>query len=132
MAKSETTVDAQPRRSIFALPRFRFSLAWMLICVTLIAVALGLSIAIGSLVTTLLFAIVYCVLPTPLVIFAIFARGDSQAFAIGALIPWWTLQTWMPGASSFSNAIWLLVMCTACGVVAGITRRWIRFTGSGS
>ena len=87
----------------------------MLICVTAIAVALGLSMVIGSFVATLLFAIVYCVLPTPLVIFAIFARGDTQAFAIGALIPWWTLQTWMPGAFSFSSAIWLLAMCTACG-----------------
>ena len=102
----------------------------MLICVTAIAVALGLSMVIGSFVATLLFAIVYCVLPTPLVIFAIFARGDTQAFAIGALIPWWTLQTWMPGGSSFSSAIWLLAMCTACGAVAAITRRWIRFTGS--
>jgi hypothetical protein len=130
MAKSETATDSRARRSIFSLPRFRFSLAWMLICVTVIAVALGLSITIGSLVATLLFAVVYCVLPTPLLIFAIFARGDSQAFAIGALIPWWTLQTWMPGASSFSNAIWLLVMCSVCGTVAAITRRWIRFTGS--
>ncbi len=42
----------------------------MLICVTAIAVAFGLSMAIGSLLATLLFAIVYCVLPTPLVIFA--------------------------------------------------------------
>jgi hypothetical protein len=130
MAKSDSTVESRERRSIFSLPRFQFSLGWMLICVTLIAVALMLSIKIGSLVATLLFAIVYCVLPTPLLIFAIFARGDSQAFAIGALIPWWTLQTWMPGASSFSSAIWLLVMCTVCGTVAAITRRWIRFTGS--
>jgi hypothetical protein len=130
MAKSDSNVESRPRRSIFSLPRFQFSLGWMLICVTLIAVALGLSITIGSLVATLLFAIVYCVLPTPLLIFAIFARGDSQAFAIGALIPWWTLQNWMPGASSFSSAIWLLVMCSVCGTVGAITRRWIRFTRS--
>jgi hypothetical protein len=130
MPKSEAPSDNQPHRSRFSLRRFRFSLAWMLICVTAIAVALGLSMVIGSFVATLLFAIVYCVLPTPLVIFAIFARGDTQAFAIGALIPWWTLQTWKPGSSSFSSAIWLLAMCTACGAVAAITRRWIRFTGS--
>src|SRR3954471_23423299 len=118
MAKSETAADSHARRSMFSLPHFRFSLAWMLICVTVIALALGLSITIGSLVATLFFAVVYCLLPTPLLIFAIFARGDSQAFAIGALIPWWTLQTWMPGRSSFSNAIWLLVMCSVCGTVA--------------
>lgn len=130
MAKPEVAADSKSRRSIFALPRFRFSLAWMLICVTLIAVALALSIKMASMLATLLFAVVYCVLPTPLVIVAVFARNDYQAFAIGALIPWWTLQTWLPGASTISDAIWLLAMCSACGVVAAITRRWIRFTGS--
>jgi|1185.fasta_scaffold174561_2 hypothetical protein len=130
MPKSESGSDNKTHQSRFALRRFRFSLAWMLICVTAIAVALGLSMVIGSFVATLLFAIVYCVLPTPLVIFAIFARGDTQAFAIGALIPWGTSQTWMPHESSFSNAVWLLTMCTVCGAVAAVTRRWIRFTGT--
>ena len=130
MPKSERPSASQPYLSRFSFRRFRFSLAWMLICVTAIAVALGLSMVIGSFVATLLFAIVYCVLPTPLAIFAIFARGDTQAFAIGALIPWWTLQTWMPGAPSFSRAVWLLAICTVCGAVAAVTRRWIRFTGS--
>jgi hypothetical protein len=130
MAKPESTTEAGPSRRLLSLPRFRFSLAWLLVCVTIIAVALGLSITLSSLVATLLFAIVYCVLPTPLLICAIFARGEVQAFAIGALIPWWTLSTWLPSATSISMASWLLMMCTLCGVVAAITRRLIRRGGS--
>jgi hypothetical protein len=129
MSKKEATTQTQPARPLLAVPRFRFSLAWLLICVTVVALALGISITLGSLVATLLFAVVYCVLPTPLLICAIFARGDVQAFAIGALIPWWTSNTWLPSASSFSMAIWLLVMCTICGVVAAITRRFVRRSG---
>jgi hypothetical protein len=121
--------DARTPRSKVPLPRFRFSLAWLLMCVTIVALAFGLSVTLGSLVATLLFAMVYCVLPTPLLICAVFARGDVQAFAIGALIPWWTLSTWLPNASSFAMAIWLLVMCTVCGVVGMVTRRWIRGAG---
>jgi len=129
MPKTEPTTNTRTSRPRVSLPRFRFSLAWLLICVTIVAIALGLSVTLGALVATLLFAIVYCVLPTPLLICAIFARGDAQAFAIGALIPWWTLGTWLPNASSFAMAIWLLVMCTTCGAVAVLTRRWIRRVG---
>lgn len=118
-----STGNSLPPSTRSRLPRFRFSLAWLLIAMTIIAIGLGLSVTVGSLVATLLFAVVYCVLPTPLLICAVFARGDIQAFAIGALVPWWTVNTWMPGASSLSMAIWLLVMCTTCGAVAVITRR---------
>jgi hypothetical protein len=129
MPKTEPTTNTRSSRPTVSLPRFRFSLAWLLICVTIVAIALGLSVTLGSLVATLLFAIVSCVLPTPLLICAIFARGDAQAFAIGALIPWWTLSTWLPNASSLSMAIWLLVMGTTCGAVAVVTRRLIRRGG---
>ena len=50
MPKSESGSDNKTHQSRFALRRFRFSLAWMLICVTAIAVALGLSMVIGSFV----------------------------------------------------------------------------------
>jgi hypothetical protein len=90
-----------------------------------IAVLLGLWVTVSSLLATLLFAVVYCLLPTPLVICAIFARGDAQAVAIGVLIPWWTRSSWLPNSSYIFMAIWLLTMCAACGVIAAITRRWI-------
>ncbi|HEX3601860.1 MAG TPA: hypothetical protein VHU84_17030 [Lacipirellulaceae bacterium] len=124
----QSSNTGRTQRRLFALPRFQFSLAWLLICVTIVAIALGLSMVVGSLLGTLIFAIVYCVLPTPLLICAIFARKDTQAFAIGALVPWWTLNTWLPNASSISMSLWLLLMCTICGVLAAITRRWIRIT----
>ncbi|MFO0788956.1 MAG: hypothetical protein U0805_05825 [Pirellulales bacterium] len=99
---------------------------------TLVALALGLSATLGSLVATLLLAFVYCIVPTPLVIGAVFARGDVQAFAIGALVPWWASNSWLPGTSSFSRPIWLVAMCAICGLIAVLTRRAIRCDGSRS
>jgi hypothetical protein len=130
MPNSEPTPNTRSSRPLISLPRFQFSLAWLLIVVTVVAVVLGLSVTLGSLLGTVFFAIVYCVLPTPLVICAIFARGDIQAFAIGAIVPWWTVASWMPNTSSFFSAIWLVVVSTTCGTVAAITRRWIRRSGA--
>jgi hypothetical protein len=119
-----------PSRSLFSLPRFQFSLTGLLITVTVVAVLLGFAHVFGDFVGAVLFAVVCCVLPTPLVICAIFARGDIQAFAIGALVPWWTLIGWMPNRSALSIALWLLFMPAICGIVATFTRRWIqRFGG---
>jgi hypothetical protein len=60
--------------------------------------------------------------------FAIYARGDLQAFAIGALVPWVMMIALRIVAinSLFAAAVWLLPMCVICGVVAAATRRWIQ------
>jgi hypothetical protein len=130
MPNTDTTTEYRPTRRILPLPKFQFSLARLLIAVTVIAVVLGFAHVFGDFVGAVLFAFVCCVLPTPLIICAVFARGDIQAFAIGALVPWWTLIGWMPNRSAFSIALWLLFMPVICGIVATITRRWIqRFGG---
>jgi hypothetical protein len=113
-----------PRR-IFSLPKFQFSLAWLMIAVTVVALALALAHLVGDFLGLMLFAAVCCILPTPLVICAIFARGDLQAFAIGALIPWFTLYTWMSNSGSLSIAVWLVFLPAICGALAVATRRWI-------
>ena len=63
-------------------------------------------------------------MPTPLVVVAIYGRGDFQAFAIGALIPCVVL-TDLKFPSFFAMTIWLLPMCGICGALAVATRRWI-------
>jgi hypothetical protein len=91
------------------------------VCVVLFLLTLDdfLEIAVAS--------IVWCIIPTPLVIAALFARGDVQAFAIGAVIPWATfILLRLPSEASFIAAsIWLIPMCVICGVIAAVTRRWI-------
>ena len=129
MPKSDPITDSRSQRPILSLPRFQFSLAWLLIAVTIVAVALGLAVTVGSFVSAVLFAVICCVLPTPLVICAIFARGDVQAFAIGALVPWATLFAWAPGNSPFVFGVGLAVMATTCGALAVATRRLIRRAG---
>jgi amino acid permease len=117
---------SQPR---FSLRRFQFSLAWLLIAVTAVAILLGVTRIFGDFVAAVLFASICCVLPTPLLICAIFARGDVQAFSIGALVPWFTMFAWMPGRSGFAIALWLLVLPALCGAIATFTRRWIQYFG---
>lgn len=112
-----------------SLPKFQFSLAWLMIAVTCVALVLAVAHILGSVIGALLFATVCCVLPTPLVICAIFARGDLQAFAIGALVPWVTLFAWLPSQSFLSMALWLLILPIVCGVIGAFTRRWIRRHG---
>jgi hypothetical protein len=116
-----------PRVPPIPLPRFQFSLAKLMIMVTVVAVALALAVTLGGLLTSVFEALVWCVLPTPLIICAIYARGDLQAFAIGALVPWLTMLTvHVPAGSMFLPAtIWLLALGAICGTVAAATRRWV-------
>lgn len=125
MVPRNPILEAHASRNPGRPRRWQFSLAGLFLVVSAIAIVLGLSVTVGSFVATVIFGLVYCVLPTPLVICAIFARGDAQAFSIGVLIPWWTHNVWLPQASFVSLAIWLLAMGTTCGTVAAITRRWI-------
>jgi hypothetical protein len=107
-----------------AMPRFQFSLAWMLVFMTAIAVLLWLSLSLGMMI---LASFVWCVVPTPLVICALFARGSRQAFAIGALIPWlaFVVLRLPPTGSFISMTVWLLALGAICGWIAVFTRRWI-------
>ena len=123
MPEPETPPTRSTRRWL-PFPRFQFSLAWLLIAVTVAAVVMGFASSVRDLIGSLLFVTVCCVLPTPFVIAAIFGRGDIQSFAIGALVPWLTLLPWVS-----SMAIWLLVLPLICGTVAVITRRWLRLFG---
>ena len=119
--------DTSPTRSSqrwWPLPRFQFSLAWLLIAVTVAAILMGLASSFRGFIGSLLFVTVCCVLPTPFVIGAIFGRGDIQTFAIGALVPWLTLLPWIS-----SMAIWLLILPLICGTLAVVTRRWLRLFG---
>jgi hypothetical protein len=91
----------------------------MLIALTAVAIVLGLGVSWGIVMIAYL---VRCVVLTPLAILALFDRGDRQAFAIGALIPW--LATSQFG-SFVAHTIWLLVLGAVCGAIAVVTRRWI-------
>ena len=123
MPDPDTTSTRFPR-SWLPLPRFQFSLAWLLVGIVVVAVLMGMASSFRDFIGTLFFVSVCCVLPTPLVIAAIFGRGDIQSFAIGALVPWLTLLPWMS-----TMAIWLLILPIICGTLAVVTRRWLRLFG---
>ncbi len=114
-------------RSSWPLPRFQFSLAKLMLVVTAVAIGLALAVTIGGLIGAVFSALVWCVLPTPLIICAIYGRGDVQAFSIGALVPWISLMAMgVPVASTYLPAsIWLLILSGICGTVAAATRRWV-------
>jgi hypothetical protein len=84
---------------------------------------------VRDLVETTIAVLLWGVLPTPLVVFAIYARGDAQAFAIGALVPLITLGIFrFPSSiSPISGALWLIPVCLICGFIAAVTHRWIRY-----
>jgi hypothetical protein len=115
-------------------PRFQFSMFRLMVVVTLVALLLGLAVTFGGFINVLLISVVGCVLPTPLVVCAIFGGKDLRAFAIGALIPWFTqitLRFPAPASTAFLT-IWLLAMGGVCGAVAIATRRWLERTGNGA
>ena len=118
------TTSTRPARRWLPLPRFQFSLAWLVIAVIVVAVAMAMASSFRDFIGSLFFVSVCCVLPTPFVIAAIFGRGDIQSFAIGALVPWLTLLPWMS-----SMAVWLLILPIICGTLAVVTRRWLRLFG---
>ncbi len=112
-------------------PRFQFSLRWLLIAMTLVALACGLTGALGRPFTGFLAWTFYVVFPTPLITAAIYARDDLQAFAVGALVPW-TTTIWRDGpprtadwANLFGFVLFLLLFGGICGALAVATRRWL-------
>ena len=116
--------DPVTSRRSFLVPRPRFNLVWLVIAIVVVLVVLGAASSFRDLVGSLFFVSVCCVLPTPLVVAAIFGRGDIQTFAIGALVPWITLLPWLS-----SMFIWLLILPILCGTLAVVTRRWLRLFG---
>jgi hypothetical protein len=111
------------------MPRFQFSLWWLMATITVVAVALFVYVTFGNLLDMLFASLVWCILPTPLVIFAIYSRGDLQSLAIGALIPWVVLVGLdSPAFNSYLRAaLWLVPMGAICGVLAVVTRRWLEW-----
>jgi hypothetical protein len=137
--------STEPSPREFTLPRFRFSLRAQMILVTAVALILGLFAAGGwQIAWVLLHGLVYCLAPTPLVIIALFGRGELRTFSIGALVPWvgaWTQSppsfalVYNPGLSALQmfgwmlgSTIFMLVSSVACGVLAVFTTRWIAKT----
>jgi hypothetical protein len=110
------------------MAHFRFSLKWLMIALTITCVLLFLSVSISDFVPTTLAFAFWCIIPTPIVVIAIYGRGDQQAFAIGALVPWVTLTLFRtPVEFAFFTALfWMLPMCALCGLLAAATRRWIQ------
>jgi hypothetical protein len=88
---------------------------------------LFLATKVGRLFEIVLFSFVTCIVPTPLVICAVYGRGDVRAFSIGALNPWVvSIALRFPDPyGTFFEMIWLIVMGGICGVLAVVTRRWI-------
>jgi hypothetical protein len=128
MPKTEPPFKASSTRSLFALPRFQFSLWRLMVAVTVVAVLLFLVTKVGGFVEIVFASIVICIVPTPLVICAIYGRNDARAFSIGALIPWAAMVAFRIPAmpSSFFSVIWLFAMSGICGVIAVVTRRWVQ------
>jgi hypothetical protein len=108
-------------------PWFQFSMLRLMVAVTLLAILLGIATSFGGIVELVFVSLVWCIVPAPLLICAIFGSGDIQAFSIGALVPWTSLllkHEWSVG-SQFAGVIWLLVMGTVCGALSVATRRWL-------
>jgi hypothetical protein len=92
---------------------------------------LGLAVTFGGLIGTAVQILVWCVLPTPFVVCAIFGRGNLQSFAIGVLVPWAPLMMMgFPWQNAYIWAtFWLLIVGTLCGAIAVATRRWLERSG---
>lgn len=134
MPKSEPLPDHYSARPAPARPRFQFSLFWLMVAVTVVAVVLGLGASLGPVFGIVWYAalfLVRCAIPTPLLICAIYGRGSIRAFAIGALVPW--VVGFISEGQQLSVLMLLLTVCysLACGFLAVATWRWVRQSSDG-
>jgi hypothetical protein len=106
---------------------------WLMVVVTVACIVLFLTVSLGGYIGFLLVWLVCCLVPTPFVVFAIFARGDLQTFSIGALIPWvmFIIFQFPNTMSPLGGVLWLLPMSAVCGVVAAVCRRWLEASRRG-
>src|SRR5262245_13949875 len=96
-------------------PWLQFSMFRLMVVVTLAAILLGLAVTFGGFMEVMFVSLVWCVLPTPLIIGSIYAQRDIKTFSIGALVPWFTLiLTRFPITSFLGATIWLLAMSGVC------------------
>lgn len=109
------------------VPRWQFSLRWLLVAVTLVAVALALGVF--GLLSLLCGILLRGVLPTISAICAVYSRGDVRAFAIGAVIAFIPL---LVGGTESHNFTFLVgttlsqaLAVGLCGLVAVAVRRWL-------
>jgi hypothetical protein len=113
-------------------PPFQFSLRWLLIVVTVVALLLGLMVMFGGGVFANVLLLLY---PTPLVVTIVYAKGEVRTFAIGAVVPWLSLA--FLGSSRYANwaqletVLWMLFLAGLSGAVAVFTRRWLVRNGYG-
>jgi hypothetical protein len=100
-----------------------------MVAVTAAAVALFVYVTFSGIIQLAVASVLLCIVPTPIVVFAIYARGDLQSLAIGALIPWVVLiaQDSPVFNSYLLMFIWLLPMSAMCGVLAVAIRRWLHW-----
>jgi hypothetical protein len=112
------------------VPRLQFSLQWLLVAVTLVALLFGWSAMIGDSPFRMLAAGLYVIVPTPLIMGAVYGRGDTRAFSIGAFLPW--ISRWADGVPTgmaliyiLQSVTWLLLTGAVCGALAVTVRRWL-------
>jgi hypothetical protein len=121
--------DFMPSANSPRAPRFQFSLAALLLLITVTAVFLGLVTTVAGSILFLVFSwIILYILPTVILVWAIYGSGDVRAFAIGALVPIvaFTIQGQTAAGHSFmERTIGLAATSGVCGLVASITRRWL-------
>jgi hypothetical protein len=118
--------SAKPSRRQISLPRFQFSLGWLLIVVTVICLLLGLADVFDGLIQLVIGTLLWCAIPTPLVICTVYGRGDYQAFSIGGLIPWVSAVFGTPQLNPFGlGPLVLIIPSAVCGILAVATRRWV-------
>jgi hypothetical protein len=118
------------------LPPFQFSLKWLMIVVTAVAVVMAFGVVFDTIITWILKPLLSFALPAALLSAAVFGRGDTRAFAGGALVPcvYWMVEGTAPvslNGAWLGVAVWLLLWCGISGVVALATRRWIVRRGLG-
>jgi hypothetical protein len=107
-------------------PRFQFSLGWLMLGVSIVCLMLGLWEILPRGLVGYLFVmpLVFGVVPTVLVICTIYARGDIQAFAIGALVPLSSLLLIREIVhTAWGILMWVVVVGGTCGALAVFVRR---------
>jgi hypothetical protein len=126
MALSNAPQHDVPRNSP---PRFQFSLGWLMIAMSVVCVTLGVWVVLprGIIGYLILDPLILGAVPTVLVTCTIYARGDTQAFAIGALVPWLSLILTRNGPIPvWGLGFWSVFVGGLCGALAVALRRWLQ------